>query len=251
MKKIIPLLLLVPLLSSCGAAGRLQNVGKAPRFSAPEPVAVVAVEPSLARPVAGGVAVPLAPPAAAPSASLFRAGAGDLFRDQRAARVGDVLTIRINVADRAIVDNATSRERSGSENAGLAQLLGLNTLLQRVLPGEPDTGNLVEANSRSRSGGSGNTARSETINMTVAAVVTDVLPNGNFLIRGRQEMRVNFELRELVVTGMIRPQDIGRDNSIQHSQIAEARIAYGGRGQITDAQQARWGQQIYDALFPF
>jgi flagellar L-ring protein precursor FlgH len=238
----------LPLLTSCGAAGRLAEVGRAPRFSKPEVLTIEPVEPSIAR--------PNIPPAAqtsepAQNASLFRVGAGDLFRDQRASQRGDILTIRINVSDKAAIANTSSRERSGSENAGLASLLGITTLLDKILPGKGSSSDLVKSDSKSRSEGSGKSERSETINMTMAAIVTEVLPNGNLVIRGKQEMRVNYELRELVVTGIIRPQDIARDNSILHSQIAEARISYGGRGQITSAQQARWAQQIYDALFPF
>ena len=130
-------------------------------------------------------------------------------------------------------------------------MLGLESQIGKILPGNPDPSKLADTSSDSRATGAGNTSRSEQINMTVAASIMDVLPNGNLMIRGRQEVRVNFELRELVVTGVIRPEDIARDNSIRHSQIADARISYGGRGQLTDAQQARWGQQIYDALFPF
>ena len=187
----------------------------------------------------------------APTASLFRSGAAGLFRDQRASTVGDIVTIRINVQDRASVDNTTARSRTSSENAGLGSLFGLENPLSSILPGNPETDNLVDMGSSSQSNGSGTTERSETINMTMAAVVTEVLPNGNMLVRGRQEMRVNYELRELIVTVVIPPQDRTRDNSIRHSQIAEARISYGGRGQLTDVQQARWAQQIYDALFPF
>lgn len=238
------------LLSGCGAAGRLAHVGRAPKLDAIDPVPAPQRERSIASSGLFG-ASPSAPPPGAPTASLFRPGAANLFRDQRASQMGDILTIRINVADRAVVDNSTTRNRTGSENASLASLLGLQTLLQRVLPGNQDPANLVNANSKSQSGGQGNTSRSETISMTMSGVVTEVLPNGNLVIRGRQEMRVNYELRELVVTGIIRPQDVARDNSIQHTQIAEARVSYGGRGQLTDAQQARWGQQIYDALFPF
>ena len=254
-KHIIPLMVIVPLISACGVADRLSNVGRAPRFTPQEDIQTAAVERSIARAdlvdrVDTERTGTTSPPQS-PTASLFRQGAAGLFRDQRAAAVGDIVTIRINVRDRATVDNSTSRSRTNSENAGLASLLGLQTPLSRLLPGNPDTGDLVDMGSRSQSRGSGTTERSETINMTMAAVVTDVLPNGNLLVRGRQEMRVNFELRELIVTGIIRPQDIARDNSISHSQIAEARISYGGRGQLTDVQQARWAQQIYDALFPF
>ena len=198
-----------------------------------------------ARPVR--MIIPFAPG----GASLFRTGAGAFFRDQRASRVGDIVTIRINIADNARVDNATTRTRAGSESGGIAALLGLESQIGKILPGNPDPSKLVDTSSDSRATGAGNTSRSEQINMTVAASIMDVLPNGNLMIRGRQEVRVNFELRELVVTGVIRPEDIARDNSIRHSQIADARISYGGRGQLTDAQQARWGQQIYDALFPF
>lgn len=246
-------LLVVASLSGCGTAGRLANIGRAPKMSPVEASRAPGVETSLAMQGAAHRGGQNAVAQAAPvlSASLFRAGAGGLFRDQRASRVGDILTIRINIADKADIGNTTSRSRTGSEKSGIAALLGLQTPLAKLLPGAVDPSKLVDLNSASDNKGTGSTSRSETVSMTVAAVVVDVLPNGNMLIRGRQEVRVNYELRELVVTGVVRPEDIARDNSIMHTQIAEARISYGGRGQLTDAQQARWGQQLYDALFPF
>lgn len=253
MKRVISSLLLVTMLSGCGVPGRLANVGRAPKVTPmDDPVAPI-IEPSLGNQAAAHRAGRTPPPPAPPatSASLFRTGAGAFFRDQRASRVGDIVTIRINIADKAVVDNSTSRTRAGAESGGISALLGLESQIGKILPGNPDPSTLVDTSSNSKAVGAGNTQRSEQINMTVAALVTDVLPNGNLMIRGRQEVRVNFELRELIVAGVIRPEDIARDNSIRHSQIAEARIIYGGRGQLTDAQQARWGQQIYDALFPF
>lgn len=253
MNKTIPSLLVLALLSGCGAVGRLKSVGKTPAMTEAAQVETPDVERSLGQSGSSQrreSTTPAAPAQArtaqAPTASLFRAGAGAFLGDQRASRKGDILTVRINVNDSANVGNTTSRSRSGSENAGLASLLGL----QKLLPGN-GADLKASANSKSKSEGGGNISRNETINMTMSAIVTDVMPNGNLVIRGRQEMRVNYELRELIVTGIVRPQDVSRDNSIPHSKIAEARISYGGRGQISDAQQARWGQQIYDALFPF
>ena len=259
MKKIILAITAASLVSGCGSVERLGRIGKAPKMTAPEEIAMPGGERSIGNPgyrqgsVAAAVAsapvptgtVPVQAPAA--SASLFRAGAGAFFSDQRATRMGDILTIKINIADKAEVGNNTSRVRTGSESASIASLLGLEKLLPKAI----NPANLASTDSKSQSGGGGNISRSETINMTMSAIVTNVFPNGNLGIRGRQEVRVNNELRELVVSGVVRPQDIGRDNSIRHSQIAEARISYGGRGQLSDAQQARWGQQIYDALFPF
>ncbi len=226
--------------SGCGTLGQLKTIGKAPKLSEMTAVDTPLTEDSLGQPRRREPAPAMA--ALPPDASLFRAGAGAFLGDQRASHKGDILTVRINVADRAEVGNTTARTRGGSENAGLSAALGLGIA-------KPDP--LIAGSSKSQFNGSGNISRSETISMTMSAIVTDVLPNGNLMIRGRQEIRVNYELRELIVTGMVRPQDIGRDNSIRHTQIAEARISYGGRGQLTQAQQARWGQQIYDALFPF
>jgi flagellar L-ring protein FlgH len=251
MRKVILLVALGATLSGCGAVGRLQQVGKAPKLSGMDPVATPEFEASLAMPSdrsGGRPAAAMQQPASAPTASLFRTGAGAFFRDQRAAKMGDILTIKINIQDKADIGNNTSRTRGGSESGGLGNLLGIAPVAKLV---GADAGKVFETDSGSKYSGGGTTARSETINMTMAAIVTQVLPNGNLMIRGKQEVRVNFEMRELLVTGIIRPEDIARDNSIQHSQIAEARVIYGGKGQLTDAQQARWGQQIYDALFPF
>jgi len=249
MRRIILLVALGATLSGCGSVGRLKQIGKAPKLSEIGPVDMPELEASLAAPAdRAGRAQSVQPQQPAQSASLFRTGAGAFFRDQRATRQGDILTIRINIQDKADIGNNTSRTRGGSETGGVGELLGISPVAK--LLGE-DASKVFETNSGSRYMGGGTTARSETINMTMAAIVTKVLPNGNLMIRGRQEVRVNFEMRELIVTGIIRPEDIARDNSIQHSQIAEARVIYGGKGQLTEAQQARWGQQIYDALFPF
>jgi flagellar L-ring protein precursor FlgH len=251
----VPLLLIAVTLAGCSVAGELANVGRTPRFSKAEAVPAPTVERSLASSgMRDDIAVPSASstaPAslASSSASLFRAGAAGLFQDQRAHQRGDILTVRINVADKAAFDNASDRSRTGSESASIASLLGIDKLIDKILPGKQTAS--PGADSTSKSSGQGSTHRSETINLTLSAIVIDVLPNGNMMIRGRQEMRVNYELRELTITGLIRPQDIARDNSIRHTQIAEARVAYGGHGQLTQAQQARYGQQIFNMLFPF
>jgi len=253
MRRFVTLLLLAGMTSGCGVAGRLREVGKAPKITPmADPVAPI-IEPSLANQAAAhraGATDPTRPRDGA-SASLFRTGAGAFFQDQRASKAGDIVTVRINIADKAQLDNTTTRSRGGTESGGISSLLGLEAKLSKILPGNPDPSKLVDTNSSSQSTGAGNIARSEQINTVVAAVVTGVLPNGNLIVQGRQEVRVNFELRELAISGIIRPEDIARDNTILHSQMAEARISYGGRGQLTNAQQARWGQQIYDALFPF
>ena len=134
---------------------------------------------------------------------------------------------------------------------GLDSFLGYETQLDAVLPEAVSPGSLVDLDSNSSSQGTGSVNRDETINLRIAALVTQVLPNGNLVIAGRQEVRVNYEVRQLQVAGMIRPEDITSTNTVSYDQIAEARVSYGGRGHISDVQQPRYGQQLYDIIFPF
>ncbi len=243
-------------LSACSSVDRLSMIGKTPRLSDIESSDVPQRESSLAyQDIPQGEAIArdgrmVLPNTAKGSqdTSLYRTGSKAFFRDQRAARTGDILTVKINIADKAQVDNTTTRTRTNSENAQAPALFGLESVLAKT-PLKAD--NLASLGSQSRSTGNGQIQRADTMNLTVAALVTGVLPNGNLLIKGRQEVRVNFEVRELIIAGIVRPEDITRDNTIMHSQIAEARIAYGGRGQLSDVQQARYGQQILDAVMPF
>jgi len=183
--------------------------------------------------------------------SLRCTGSRAFFKDQRANDVGDILTVLINLNDSASISNETSRNRTASETAGLPRFLGFETELDKVLPEAINPAALIDATSTGNHTGTGSIEREEQVTLRVAAVVTQVLPNGNYVIHGRQEVRVNFEKRELQIAGVIRPEDITSTNTIEYDRIAEARVAYGGRGQITDVQQPRYGQQVFDIIFPF
>lgn len=184
------------------------------------------------------------PPARVRGSSLFEEGHSDLFRDPRASRIGDVLTVTIAMNDKATLGNTSDRSQEAKAHSSFDWSFGFRDI-KLEQSGEANT------KSESSAKGKGNIDRSEKIQFTVAAVVTEVLGNGNIVIAGSQEMRVNFELRLLELTGIVRPRDISRDNTIAYDKIAEARIAYGGRGRITEVQQPGWGQQLYDRLKPF
>jgi flagellar L-ring protein precursor FlgH len=165
--------------------------------------------------------------------------------------VGDILTVVITIDDSATLANQTTQSRDGSNNAQASALLGYQKYANQVFTDGADPANLINTDSTSDQTGAGAVDRSEEVNLRVAAVVTQVLPNGNLVLKGRQQVRVNYELRELDVEGIIRPMDISTANEVPYDQIAEARIAYGGKGTLSDVQQPRYGQQVYDILFPF
>ncbi|MHA6327122.1 flagellar basal body L-ring protein FlgH [Roseivivax sp. CAU 1753] len=185
------------------------------------------------------------------AASLWNNGRHSLLGDRRAEGKGDILTVVIEIDEKAEISNSTSRARSGSESLGIPQLFGLPQQIAEDLPLGATIDPAISIDSSSASGGDGSVRRNEKLTLRVAATVLQVLPNGILQISGSQEVRVNFEIRELLVTGYVRPADISRLNEITYDKIASARISYGGRGQITDVQQPRYGQQILDIVTPF
>lgn len=184
-------------------------------------------------------------------ASLWSGGQQSLLGDRRAMKRGDILTVVIEIDDEAEISNSTSRSRGGSEDLGIGQLFGIPQRINERLPEGATLENAVDISSSSDSSGDGSVRRAEELTLRIAAAVTQVLPNGVLEIQGSQEVRVNFELRELLVQGFVRPEDISRRNEITYDKIASARISYGGRGQITDVQQPRLGQQVLDMVLPF
>ena len=230
------------LANGCSSIDRLSQIGEQPKLSA--------IDNPTTQPGYKPVQMPMPKPEVVsynPN-SLWRNGSRAFFKDQRAHQVGDLLTVTVNITDKANIENETSRSRTNKEDSGITDFIGAKTITQanKILPGR-----ILTADSTASSDGKGSVQRQEALQTNVAAVVTQVLPNGNLVVEGKQEIRVNYEIRELIVAGIVRPEDIQSDNTIDSTKIAQARIAYGGRGQITDFQQPRYGQQVTDVLLPF
>ena len=193
---------------------------------------------------------PAAYDAGAPN-SLWRTGSRSFFNDQRANRIGDIITVDIQIDDSAELSNSSNRQREASTSAGVGNFFGLETIAGQIFNNAFDPENMISADAESEHRGTGAINREEKIELTVAAVIVDRLPNGNLVLAGRQEVRINGELRELTVSGIIRPEDVTSSNRINHTQIAEARISYGGRGSISAVQRPNWGQRVGDAVTPW
>ncbi|WPP04729.1 flagellar basal body L-ring protein FlgH [Methylocella tundrae] len=223
-------------LSLCGCAGDVREIGREPSMSPVGTGLIADVQPT--------ASALFLPAGKSNSQSIWSGGRADIFSDPRAAKIGDVVTVNIAINDRATFGNATDRSLDSKVNANFDWKLGVNSKISEFNP-------QLTSESMSSTQGQGTTDRSEKIQLSVAAVVTDVLPNGNLIVSGSQEVRVNFELRLLNVAGIVRPRDISRDNTISYDKVAEARISYGGRGRIMEVQQPAWGQQLYDWFKPF
>ncbi len=227
--------------------GCMSSIGEPPTFS---PVGQNTERAAMLNP---STPTPIATTALGPTsrASLWTGDRGSLLGDRRAMQRGDIMTVVIEIDDQAEISNSTDRSRSASQQAGIPQLFGLPQRLNESLPEGASAGNLVDLSAQSNTSGDGSVSRNERLTLRVAVTITDVLPNGVLAVVGQQEVRVNYELRELIVTGYVRPEDITRQNEITYDKIASARISYGGRGHITDMQQPRYGQRLLDNTLPF
>src|SRR3954467_2138117 len=229
-----PILVLSLLLLGGCAPNYFSEVGRPPQLS---PVGEGLRSNAYAMPVAPRIHTPVS------YRSTWDDG-NDLYRDPRAQRVGDIVTVVISMQDKAKLDNKTDRSRDSQIKFGLDFLANLG--------GFGDSGKTTaNLNSNTSTKGAGQIDRAEDIKLSVAAIVTGLLPNGDLMISGSQEVRVNAEMRVLTVGGIVHPQDISRGNAISYEKIAEARISYGGRGRLMDVQQPGWGHQVYDTVAPF
>jgi flagellar L-ring protein precursor FlgH len=245
-KRMTLLGLVAATLGACNTTSRLSEIGDGPKLTEiTNPTAMPQYRP---------VSLPMPEPRVQQENpnSLWRQGAKAFFKDHRAKEVGDILTVSLSLNDSATLANKTERDRADSESANVTALLGFETkLAKNNLPADFDPTAAANFGNTHATSGDGSIGRSEQVTLTFAAVVTQILPNGSLVIMGRQEVLVNSEMRELMVTGVIRPGDIESTNTITHDRIAEMRVAYGGRGTLSNLQQPRWGTQVWDTLFPF
>lgn len=231
--------------SACNTLSRLSEVGEPPKTSR--------VQDPTQRPGYVPVSLPMPNPTT-PSAganSLWRPGARAFFKDQRATEIGDILTVTVNITESAKLNNQTQTTTANSESANPFTFFGLEQNLNHLFPKTVSPTSLYSFGSNSGVNGNGQMTRQEQVVVNLAAVITQKLPNGNLVISGKQELRVNSEMREVSVEGIIRPEDISSSNVITSEKIAEARIIYGGRGTLSDIQKPRYGQELFDIIAPF
>ncbi len=246
--KIVSLLALTTLLSGCdGILDKLDHINK------PPPMADIKNPQEKSDYKAMTWPMPETQPATKQYAnSLWQHGARAFFRDGRAARVGDILKVTVKINDKLQFNNQTEGKRTSQDTAAIPSVLGLTNKIIHFIPAAtPNPANLLSTTGSMDIKGTGTISRQDVITTQVAALVTQMLPNGNMVIEGKQEITMNRDVREVSVKGVIRPQDITSDNTIDSTQIAEARITYTGRGQMNDTQQPRWGGQVVDAISPF
>lgn len=239
------IIILLTTLSGCNVLSKLSKVGETPQLTE--------ISNPHYQPDYQPISMPMPEPQALPKQnnSLWRKGSRAFFKDQRAQYIGDIVTVVININDSANLNNGTQVARAETNKSGITNLGGIETKLANVLPNAVNPAALLDTNTALSTNNKGSIERSEQVKLKVAAVIVQELPNGNLVLNGRQETRINSEIRQLALGGIIRPQDITSGNTIDADDIAELRLSYGGKGQISNVQEPRYGTQIVDIILPF
>jgi flagellar L-ring protein FlgH len=232
-------------LSGCNAFSRVSQIGETPPLTT--------IQDPKTQPGYQPVSLPMPTPIVGERQpnSLWKAGSRAFFKDQRAANIGDILTVLVNFDDKAQFNNETQVQRTTNEQDTMPNVLGFEGQIGKILPKGFNPAKAVDITGATNNDGKATINRQEQVTLEVAALVTQVLPNGNLVVQGHQEIRVNYEVRDLQVTGVLRPQDISSINTVALDKLAEARVSYGGRGQLTNTQQPRYGEQLLDIVAPF
>jgi len=245
LKQICASAVAVALLAGCNAFSRISQIGETPPLTT--------IQDPKTQPGYQPVSLPMPTPIVGERQpnSLWKAGSRAFFKDQRAAQVGDILTVLVSFDDKAQFNNETQTQRTTNEQDTMPSVMGFETQIQKILPHAANPASLINITGTTNNDGKALINREEQVTLEVAALVTQVLPNGNLVVQGRQEIRVNYEVRDLQIAGVLRPQDISSTNTVSLDKLAEARVSYGGRGQLTNDQQPRYGQQLLDIVAPF
>lgn len=245
LRQLIAVTLATAVLTGCNAFSRVSQIGETPPLTT--------IQDPKTQPGYQPVSLPMPTPIVSERQpnSLWKAGSRAFFKDQRAAAVGDILTVLVNFNDKAQFNNETQTQRTTNEQDTMPNVFGFESQLGKILPKSFNPASAVNITGATNNDGKATINRQEQVTLEVAALVTQVLPNGNLVVQGHQEIRVNYEVRDLQVTGVLRPADISSINTVPLDKLAEARVSYGGRGQLTNDQQPRYGQQLLDIVAPF
>ncbi len=182
---------------------------------------------------------------------IYSVKSKNLYQDNRARRVGDILLVKIVETSSGKKSANTKTSRASSLTGGISSFFGFEQSLLTKGGEHTPSRTSMDADLSSGFEGKAETSRDSVVSATISAKVMEVTMDGNLIIQGYREVRVNNETQHIILSGIVRPTDISQDNSILSSSIADARIEYNGTGTLADRQQPGWLANAIDVIWPF
>lgn len=234
------------MLCGCDLPQRLSSIGEAPQLShIQDPTRLKGYQPITMPMPYGQDTIP-----SGKTPSLWQTGAQAFFKDQRAYKIGDIITVKVHIDQDESIEMTPTINRQNQGIATYNSMFGLEKAAANAF-GAASTPNVLNVTSNPQLTGSAKYEVKDKMTFQIAATVVQILPNGNMVVDGRQEMRLVNEVREVMIKGIVRREDISASNTINSEKVSELRISYGGRGDLSDMQSFPWGQQIANKLLPF